>query len=684
MKTRMTKLLILNRHRFAKFLYYALCTFLLIIISSCSDTQYSSPETGSIAFDIEWKNAPTIQSALRTAKQATIDCDAVSVATVRFDIYDENNSFLVGDSWPCYYHQGTVDGAPVGSNRKLVVLGEDDGGIIQYRGEVTGITVTAGQTTNVGSIEAETFKPVLVTPEDIQTVGSVSFIWQPVTDASEYRIQVSTESIFTSTVIDETVTTTSYSPTITLSADTYYWKVRSADWFANKGAWSEVWSFTVSPSAPTATITSPSDGSTYTEGDTISFTGTGEDAEDGTLSGASLIWTCSIDGEIGTGASFERSDLSVGTHIITLTATDSDGATGSDSVSITVIAVSAPSAPTNVTATPGDGEVTISWDSVPGATSYNIYWAKSTGVSKTNYEGKIEDIKDITKTSYTHTGLTNGTTYYYVVIAENSYGESGDSAEISATPSATGTAPSAPTNVTAAPGDGQVWISWDSVTGATSYNIYWSTSPGITKETGTKISTFSSPYIHIGLTNDTTYYYVVTAENSYGESGESDEVNATPLSTWTMLKLPDTGQTQSYTDIFGEDSDYTINPPSYTDNGDGTVTDNVTGLMWQQEDDDTARTWDDAGSYCSDLTLAGYSDWRLPSKKELMSIVDYGTSNPSIDSTYFSGTNAWGYWSSTTYAENTSSAWDVNFSRGFVDNNNKSSDGYVRCVRGVQ
>ncbi len=74
----------------------------------------------------------------------------------------------------------------------------------------------------------------------------------------------------------------------------------------------------------------------YNQGDTITFTGTGEDAEDGTPTGSSLVWTSSIDGQIGTGGSFTRNGLSAGTHTITLTVTDSDGATGSDLVSITV------------------------------------------------------------------------------------------------------------------------------------------------------------------------------------------------------------------------------------------------------------------------------------------------------------------------------------------------------------
>jgi len=147
---------------------------------------------------------------------------------------------------------------------------------------------------------------------------------------------------------------------------------------------------------------------------------------------------------------------------------------------------------------------------------------------------------------------------------------------------------------------------------------------------------------------------------------------------WSMLKLPDTGQKQSYTEIIGEDADYTINPPSYTDNGNGTVTDNVTGLMWQQEDDDTTRTWDEACTYCDSLTLAGYSDWRLPSKKELMSIVDYGKYDPSIDTTYFSKTNSEYYWSSTTCKQNPCEALSVSFRSGWVQGYDSGGGHYSR------
>jgi len=130
------------------------------------------------------------------------------------------------------------------------------------------------------------------------------------------------------------------------------------------------------------------------------------------------------------------------------------------------------------------------------------------------------------------------------------------------------------------------------------------------------------------------------------------------------FKFPDTGQTTCY-DLVGnviscpapgqplaQDGSYNMNPLSYTDNGNGTVTDNNTGLMWQKEDDGAAYNWYQASgtfdatynpssqSVCGSLTLGGYSDWRLPAKKELMTIVNYGIPypGPTIDTTYFPNT----------------------------------------------
>jgi hypothetical protein len=88
--------------------------------------------------------------------------------------------------------------------------------------------------------------------------------------------------------------------------------------------------------------------------------------------------------------------------------------------------------------------------------------------------------------------------------------------------------PARPEGLSASAGDAQNTLSWNAVTGATSYHLYWSTTPGVTKATGTKISNVTKPYVHKGLTNDTPYYYIVTASNDSGESEESSEVSATP------------------------------------------------------------------------------------------------------------------------------------------------------------
>lgn len=147
--------------------------------------------------------------------------------------------------------------------------------------------------------------------------------------------------------------------------------------------------------------------------------------------------------------------------------------------------------------------------------------------------------------------------------------------------------------------------------------------------------------------------------------------------------FPDTGQIQDFTPTFGEDSDYNFHQLSYIDNGDGTITDFNTGLMWQQWDDNIVKNWNTAVNYCSNSTLAGHIDWRLPEIKELLYIVNYGVYGTAIDQTYFPNTIPMGYWSTTTHV-NTSSAWHVDFYNGFSNNNNKSDSHSARCVRGAK
>lgn len=151
-----------------------------------------------------------------------------------------------------------------------------------------------------------------------------------------------------------------------------------------------------------------------------------------------------------------------------------------------------------------------------------------------------------------------------------------------------------------------------------------------------------------------------------------------------MLNLPDTGQTISYTETFGEDADYSINPPTYTDNGD-TVTDEVTGLIWQKNEVLTTTTNSAANAYCDSLSLGSYSDWRLPTSHELYSLVDLSNSNPPLNTTIFTNSVSADYWWSTSQrADGSSNYWAVNSGGGIgpkPESEAQIRNFYVRCVR---
>ncbi len=121
---------------------------------------------------------------------------------------------------------------------------------------------------------------------------------------------------------------------------------------------------------------------------------------------------------------------------------------------------------------------------------------------------------------------------------------------------------------------------------------------------------------------------------------------------------------------------------NFKNNGDATVTDIATGLIWQQEDDNVRRTWEEAIIYCEGMKNANYEDWRLPNIKELRTIIDMTTSGPAIDPIAFPGTNVSFYWSATTLASNSEYAWSVEFTSGWVFYGLKFPDtNFVRCVR---
>ena len=110
------------------------------------------------------------------------------------------------------------------------------------------------------------------------------------------------------------------------------------------------------------------------------------------------------------------------------------------------------------------------------------------------------------------------------------------------------------------------------------------------------------------------------------------------------------------------------------------VTDSATGLQWQDDAVGSSVGWQGAIDRCEVLSLGGHSDWRLPNKKELLSIVDYSKYNPSINGEFQSTTSSY-YWSSTTHANSTNSAWVVGFYYGYTNGDGKDDNYYVRCVR---
>ena len=155
--------------------------------------------------------------------------------------------------------------------------------------------------------------------------------------------------------------------------------------------------------------------------------------------------------------------------------------------------------------------------------------------------------------------------------------------------------------------------------------------------------------------------------------------------------------------FYGQDAQYALLgecvPRDYTvsgDTGDDIITDNVTGLIWQRTLPATYAgctggaptgatcAWQQSIDYCNGLIYAGQSDWRLPTRRELATLSDYGRHSPAIDVSVFPGTQSSHYWSSSSYASSTDNAWTVSSGYGSTGTSAKTNANYVRCVRGEE
>lgn len=167
---------------------------------------------------------------------------------------------------------------------------------------------------------------------------------------------------------------------------------------------------------------------------------------------------------------------------------------------------------------------------------------------------------------------------------------------------------------------------------------------------------------------------------------------------WVLLALLGVNAHASSLCAGSENTAITATTPSadFSDNGDGTVTHHTTGLIWQRcslgqswdgtdcSGTATTFTWQQALAAAAQHTLAGFSDWRLPNKNELASIVEYRCYQPAINNQMFPNTPSDWYWSSSPDASNGYGAWYVNFGNGYVNDNYKGYYFHVRLVRAGQ
>ena len=545
--------------------YFILYIILLIFLTACGSNQHVSSDTGSISFKLQLSR-PTTTSRAAAATSADI-CTDYGIMTINANVANSSGAEVAAKDWPCSAHQGTIEDVPAGADYTIRITGTTTGGTTAWRGEKSGVGVTAGEATPAGAITM-TYTGNDITPPVITSTA-------PLLDATSVPVTTMITATFSEKMAASSINTTNFT--------------------VKEGA-TPVSGSVVYGAGTLRSIFLPSGNLSYSTTYTATLT---TDIEDMAGNKMESVYSWSF--------------------------------TTGDPPSPDTL----PDAPAGLIAASGNSQITINWDAVLAATSYNIYWSATTGVTKITGT----KIPDITSTSYTHIGLTNGTIYYYMVTSVNSYGESVESYEISSAPGSidgnpptgsvtinnnaiyttstavtlslsssstrgisqmcisntttcsswepyttskswpltTGdglrfvyawfkdsagisntspyltaitldTTPLTDGTLTATAGDGQVSLSWsgfsDVTSGIGSYKLVYSTTSAPTS-CGDDTEIYSGPntsYTHTGLTNGTSYYYITCAVDNAGNvsAGTSNSTifpwtTKTPMTTARQL-----------------------------------------------------------------------------------------------------------------------------------------------------
>ncbi|MFZ1082077.1 MAG: fibronectin type III domain-containing protein [Candidatus Kryptoniota bacterium] len=391
--------------------------------------------------------------------------------------------------------------------------------------------------------------PVLVSPDSSLTNQPLSntLSWSTSSNAASYQVELSTSSIFTSTIINDSATASTSIPTGALSTSTtYYWRVRAIN-AAGLSSFSTVWSFTTLPPIPgVPSLVSPVNGSTNVPlSDLLSWgASTNAASYQVELSTSSNFASTIINDSAITSTSVATGTLSASTtYYWQVRAINAAGLSGfSTTFSFTTLTpVTAPSVPTLVSPLNGSTNQplsdTLTWSPSSNASRYQVEVSTSSSFSST-----IINDSTVTSTSRITGTLTGNTTYYWRVQSVNSVGSSGWSSVWSFTTLTPLPPPSVPSLVSPLNGSTKQplsdTLSWSASTSASRYQVELSTSSGFSSTIINDSAVTTTSKTTGTLTENTTYYWRVQAINSAGSSGWSSVWSFTTLTAVTAPSVP--------------------------------------------------------------------------------------------------------------------------------------------------